>query len=104
MVLVRNVEQIFGLLDSTCQVPHLDHVVLNLKLCALGLVQIRLCRFLVVANGRPQSVVKVIFEGVDPTRLVLLERLPVRLDHFDQIGVCLLLESLSLLQLGHLVI
>lgn len=81
--LVRDLEQLFGLQDASCQVSHLIHVVLHLELGTLCLVQIRFSSFSVVADSRSQPIVEIVLEGVDPASLVLLERLSIRLDHLD---------------------
>ena len=81
----RAKESLHRSVNSACKLLDFLQVIINLESRGLHFVKVRLSGLPVFANSRSQAIVKVVFQGVDPVGLVLLEGLSVSVDHFHKV-------------------
>ena len=90
--------------DSISDLFDLFEMILDLQLGGFHFVKIWLGHFTVVTDCSSQSIIQVVFQGVDPVRLILFKCFAISLNHLDQIIIRLELESFASLYLHYLII
>ena len=97
MIGIWLIETLLSLDNSVSQDLYFLQMIIDLQRLGLHFVHIRLSRFAILADCRPESVVEVVLESVYSVGLLLLEGHPVSLNHPDQVHACLLLVTFTAL-------